>query len=136
MTIWFSFMSIWLWINCITTPAMILWPEFIENKTVFYLLWFNEFIWLLDMIRKFAYQPGKQNQDTYEMAINYMRSTLILDVVALLPQVASGLNAKFLPFKIIRLYQTWLLHYPLEVLVRMWHEDKDQRHNFVLVYAC
>ena len=63
--------------------------------------------------------------DAYENAINYIKSTLIFDIVATLPQIASALSIKFIPFKIIRLYQLWLLHYPLEVLIRVYYADKD-----------
>ena len=89
------------------------------------MLWLNELIWLLDMIRKFGFQPGKQHLDPYDVAIGYMRSTLIFDIASSLPQIASAMNPKFLPFKIIRLYQVWLLHYPLEVIVRIIYQDKD-----------
>ena len=88
------------------------------------------------MVRKFFDKPKKSRAlDVYEIATQYIKSTLILDVVSTLPQVASGLNNRFVPFKIIRLYQTWLLYYPLETLVRILYRNRDQRHIYVNVYA-
>ena len=89
------------------------------------------------MIRKFFDPPKRGRQlDVYEVAINYMKSTLILDVLATLPQVASGLKNTFVWLKIIRLYEVWLLHYPLEALVNMIYSQKAKRKIFVIVYAC
>jgi len=89
------------------------------------------------MIRKFFDAPKRgRARDVYEIAINYMKSTLILDVLATLPQVASGLRAIFVPVKIIRLYEVWLLHYPLEALVNIFYSRKEKRKVFVIVYLC
>ena len=88
------------------------------------------------MIRKF-FDPPKGSRaalDVYEIAINYIKGNLILDVVATLPQVASGLNNTFLPLKIIRLYEVWLLHYPFEAAINAIFSQK--RKVFVIVYAC
>ena len=132
-------MSISLWFNLVSTPLLILWPDITEDsesKTLYYLLWLNELFFLLDMIRKF-FDPPKGSRaalDVYEIAINYIKGNLILDVVATLPQVASGLNNTFLPLKIIRLYEVWLLHYPFEAAINAIFSQK--RKVFVIVYAC
>ena len=120
-TCWKCILSISLWFNLVSTPLIILWPEISDNsesKTMYYLLWLNELLFLLDMIRKFFDPPkGSRATDVYEIAVNYMKSTLILDASATVPQVASGLNNSFLWFKIIRLYDYNLLHYIFEALV-------------------
>ena len=44
------------------------------------------------------------------------------------------MNNNFLPLKIIRLYEVWLLHYPAEAFVNTIYSQK--RKVFVIVYAC
>ena len=94
-------------------------------------------MWLLDIIRKMFVKPKKSRaKDSYENAIQYIKTNLILDVTSLLPQVASGLALRFVPLKILRLYQIELLHYPLEVIVAWRYNKRDKRKIFVVVYAC
>ena len=57
--IWHSFTSFWLWFNLITSPFLILRPELQDNKTFWYALWFNELVWILDILRKFFDKPKK-----------------------------------------------------------------------------
>ena len=138
--VWLIIMSILLWFNLVSSPLIILWPEitdYTESMTLYYLLWLNELCFLLEMIRKF-FDPPKdfRSDDVMEVAINYMKSTLILDVFATLPQVASGLNNSFVVLKLIRIHSVWLLHYPLEVLVGVCYSQKEKRKVFVVVYAC
>ena len=106
--IWYSFISIWLWFNMISSPFIIMWPELNSeenHKTLYYYLWFNELVWLLDIVRKPFDKPKKSRAvDVYENAMAYFKSTLILDVISTLPQVASGLDNKFTALKLVRLY--------------------------------
>ena len=81
-------MSYNLWFNLVTTPFIILWPEIQDpdQKTLYYLLWLNEFFWILDILRKFFDKPKKsRSRDIYENAVNYMKGTLIFDVISTLP---------------------------------------------------
>ena len=101
------------------------------------MLWFNELVWILDVVRKFGDKPKKSKaRDIYENAINYMKSYLLVDLVACLPQIASGLKVQFAPLKLIRIYQVQLLHFPLEGLVEIIYNKSDKRKKFVIVYAC
>ena len=88
------------------------------NEDLKFLLWMNEFYWICDGARKLFFQ-SKPGQDPYETALGYIKSTLILDVIATLPQVASGMNPSFIVLKNLRLYMLWLLHYPFELFVRV-----------------
>ena len=134
--LWHSFVSIWLWFTLITSPFICLYDDFGDSPTMFYMLWFNELVWILDMLRKFFDKPKKSRaRDVYEVAVEYIKSTLILDVIASLPQLVSGMNPSFAAVKIIRLYQVWLLHYPLEVIVNLHYSSRDKRQIFVVVYA-
>ena len=103
----------------------------------FYMLWGNEMFYMLDVVRKFFVKPKKSKAvDVYENAVNYIKSTLILDFIATFPQVASGLNPQLVFLKILRIYELWLLHYPLEKLVHAVYSKSDKRQIFVVVYAC
>ena len=125
-------MSLCFWFTLYTTPAIMIFPEL--NETLIKLLWVNEVMWLLEIIRKVMFNAA-EGEDCMEAALRYMRSTMILDVVATLPQMASLMNQKFAFLKIIRVYQIWLLHYPIEIALniqlRMW----DKIHIDAIVYA-
>ena len=70
------------------------------------MLWFNELVWVLDIVRKFGDKPKKSKaRDIFENAIAYMKSYLIIDLAATFPQITSGLNVQFAPLKLIRIYQ-------------------------------
>lgn len=58
-------MSFWLWFNLISTPFLILWPDLDQSsKSFWYILWLNELVWLLDMVRKFVDKPkGSKAED-------------------------------------------------------------------------
>ena len=64
-----------------------------------------------------------------------MKSYLIVDFASTFPQIASGLNIRFAPLKLIRLYQVQLLHFPLEVLISIIYNKSDKRQKYVIVYA-
>lgn len=112
---WYCGLSICLWFNLMTTPAIMIFPNLKTN--LYYLLWLNEFFWILDIAHKLLMQkkPGK---DPYDMAVSYIKSTFILDLIATFPQVASGMSIEFTVFKNVRLYKIELLHYPLALALR------------------
>ena len=135
--IWKSIAGVWLWFNLVTTPFILLWPELHENKTLWYALWANELVWVLDMMRKLFDKPDKSKAtDVYEIAVGYLKSVFILDLIASFPSIASGLNADLAFLKLSRIYQIWLLHYPFEAIVNLIYNKSDKRHKFVIVYAC
>ena len=120
---WYNFMSFWLWFNMVTTPFVLLWPDLsleTEDYNMWLVLWINELCWFLDMIRKFFDKPPRSlANDTYEVAVAYIKSDLIKDVLALLPQLLTALDPKFAVFKLIRIYQYMWLHYPLESFIKL-----------------
>lgn len=69
------------------------------------------------------------------VALMYMKSTFALDVVATLPQVASFMDAKFVVWKLIRLYMIAKLHYPLEFLIQSCLSSSDDHVVTVLNFA-
>ena len=74
-----------------SSPFIILWPDL--NKDLNILLWTNELIFALDILRKFIVKPKKSREtDTYEIAVAYLKSSFIFDVISTVPQVASGLD--------------------------------------------
>lgn len=63
----------------------------------------NEILWSLDIIRKLMFRrlPG---MDEYTSAVKYIKSTLILDLIAILPQLFSFTNPVYASFRNFRLY--------------------------------
>ena len=114
--VYFCIVSLCFWFTLYTTPAIMIFPEL--NVTLITLLWVNEVAWVLEIIRKAQFNVA-EGEDPMEAALRYMKSTMILDVVATLPQMASLMNQKFAFLKIIRLYQIWLLHYPIELALKI-----------------
>ena len=100
-----------------SSPFIILWPEL--NQDLNTLFWANELVFALDILRKFIVKSKKSRAtDSYEIAVAYLKSSFIFDVISVIPQVASGLDEKFLPFKIFRIFNyVWALHYPFEAFV-------------------
>jgi hypothetical protein len=94
-------MSVCLWFTLLTTPAIMVFESL--NDDLKYLLWLNESFWIVDIARKLVAQQ-KPGQDPFDAAIEYIKSTLILDIISTLPQVASAMNPTFTVFKNVRLY--------------------------------
>ena len=65
----------------------------------------------------------------------YFKSTFALDLIAFLPQVLSGLDPFFGITKMLRLYYYELLHYPIEVLINLYHREKEEKYIYTIVYA-
>ena len=40
-----------------------------------------------------------------------------------------------MPFKILRIYNIWLLHYPAEAFINVFYSDSDEKYRSVLIYA-
>ena len=73
----------------VTTPLILLWPNlslYEENKNLLLGLWMNEIVWLLEMIRKFFdKQENSRAHDSWEVALEYIRTTFLPDLVATFP---------------------------------------------------
>ncbi len=80
--IWIISISLSLWFNLVTTPAIMIFPSLKDDLS--YLLWLNETCWILDIAHKLLMRkvPGK---DPYDVAVSYIKSTLILDLIATFP---------------------------------------------------
>ena len=89
---------------------------------------------MVEIFRK-LFLNSKEGVDSYQAAIDYIKSTFILDVISTLPQVASFLNPNFAFLKNVRIYMIMLLHYPAEVLIELRYRNKDKRYVKALVYA-
>lgn len=119
-TPWFLILSVSLWVNLITTPLLMLWPHYNEDWLT--LLWLNEAIWLLEIARRLLFS-AKDDEDSYEVALNYIRSSLLLDVIATLPQIASFLDVKFTFLKIVRIHMITKLHYPFDLCLSKYLKE-------------
>jgi len=80
--VWFCVLCAFLWFNLVTTPAVMIFPEM--TKSLMNFLYLNEFVWFLDIVRKLLFQ-NEAGEDTYTSAVKYIKSTLILDLISLMP---------------------------------------------------
>ena len=104
------------------------------NVTMKNLLWINEIVWILEICRKIFFN-AKKGEDPYDVAVQYIKSTMLLDIMATLPQAASNLDVKFIILKNIRLFKIALLHYPVELLLTNYFSQRDKHYVKALVYA-
>ena len=113
----------------LTTPAIMIFHEIGEELGN--LLWLNELIWFFEIIRKLLFQKT-EDQDAYTSAVKYIKSTLILDVLALGPQLFKFMNPSYAVFKNFRLYQISLLHYPATLILQKLPSIEGEHHLKVL----
>ena len=66
-----------------------LFPKLNDSLTI--ALWVNEFTWLLEIVRRVMFN-AREGEDSYDAAISYAKGALAFDLVATLPQVATGLD--------------------------------------------
>ena len=103
LVIWLTFMSFVHWFNLLVTPIVMLWPELWPSPS--YSLWLCELMFLLDVLRKcFVRKPKSLAIDSYDIFVEYLRSSLIIDLIPLVSSFFSGMNLKFTALKISRLY--------------------------------
>lgn len=83
--LWLYFMSCLHWANLITTPIIMIWPQLFPSPD--YMLWFLEVCFMFDMVRKSLVRTHKpdSDEDFYDIFIDYLRSTMILDLIATVP---------------------------------------------------
>lgn len=114
-----TLVSFFLWFNVFTTPAIMVFP--ILNEKIGNWLWLNELIWFLEIVRKLIFQnvqDDDEGEDVYNLAVAYIKSTLILDVIAIAPQIFYFMDPNFAAYKSFRVYQVSLLHQPATIIIR------------------
>ena len=82
-----------------------------------------------------AADTNQSNDDFYDTAVAYIKSTLILDILASLPQLVTGIQPSVVIFKFIRIYRKNLLYYPFEAMVKHTCKNRDMQFKNVVVYA-
>ena len=132
--IWKVLMSNMHWLNLITTPIVMLWPELFPSPS--YTLWLIETFFLIDIVRKgFTKKPKSTASDNYEIFVEYIRSNLILDLVATIPNVFSGLATQFAFLKIIRVYEVDELYFWMEAVMRAIKSSSSEGEKDDIAYA-
>ena len=122
-------MSVIHWLNMLSTPIALIWSNIFVAPN--YFLWAIEISFLIDILRKFFIKkPKSVATDVYEVFVEYAQSNLILDLISSLPQLLSGLDSKFLWFKIVRIYEIDMLHFALaKIMRRIYHNQSDSEKN-------
>ena len=130
--IWLCVLCCFQYFNVATTPAIMIFPEL--NEELMNLLWINEIFWFLDIVRKllFQYKPG---EDTYNIAVKYIKTRLWLDLIALLPQILYFMDPDLAFTKNVRLYQIWLLYYPAQLLIKKMPQIRGAHQERVITFA-
>ena len=92
---------------------------------------------MFDMVRKSLVRAKQPNSDDdfYDIFIDYLRSTMILDLIATVPQVFGGMSTKFAFLKIIRVYEINMLHFCFSKLIRYLKGQKPKSESDDLEYA-
>ena len=140
--LWRFNMTFWLWFNMLHIPFVMVWPDLSieeEHKGIWFSFWINEFVWLANIVVQCVQKEEKRGvilSDQYDIAVNYIRSTLILDLLASLPQLISGINPYFVIFKFIRFHKRKLLYYPCEEIVSLFCAYREFQFIHVIIYSC
>lgn len=138
---WASFIFVWRllmsfvhWFNLISTPLLLLWPELFLSPS--YSLWLNEFCFLLNMVTKcFTKKPKSAATDNYDIFVDYFKSNFILDLIATVPNMFSGMNIVFAPLKLVRIYEIDQLHYTFTHIMYCVKHDKSQSEKNDIEFA-
>ena len=129
VTLWMCLMTIIHWLNMLSTPIAMIWPNTFTTPNYFF--WTIEICFLFDILRKcIAKKPKSKAIDVYEVFVEYVQSNLIMDLIPFLPSTLSGLNPKFLFLKIVRIYEVDMLHFAFaKILRRVYHMQSESEKN-------
>ena len=117
LLVWINIMCWVHWINFLAIPITMLWPYLFPSPSK--TLWMIEFAFLLDIVRKCVdKKPKSLAVDNYDIFVEYLKSNLILDLFATMPNLFSGMGGDFTFFKMIRFYEIDMLQYSLAALMR------------------
>ena len=120
---WLCIMSFWNWFNLITAPHIMLYPELWPRSSI--ILWLQEICFLFDIVRKsFVAKEKSMTTDFYEIFIEYAMSTMIFDLIPIVPNIFGGLNPKFAFLKILRIHDIAMLYYIFTLIIQ-W---KNRNH--------
>ena len=88
------------------------------------------------MIRKcFVAKEHSTATDFYDIFIEYLQSTLVLDLIATVPNVFGGLNPKFAFFKILRIHEMDMLYYIFKIILlfKLRNQPKSVSDDYIFV---
>ena len=90
-TLWLCLISFVHWVNLVLTPIIMLWPMLFPSPS--YTLWLVEILFLCDILRKCVLKkPKSLATDSYDIFVEYLRTTMFIDLIALIPSIFSGMN--------------------------------------------
>ena len=120
--------------NLLTTPIVMLWPELWPQPNL--PLWCIEIIFLMDVLRKCVIKKqGSFAEDSYDIFVEYFGSNFLIDIIPLVPNLFSGLDLKYTPLKIVRVYEIGLLHFFLGHLARAACVKKTESEKKDIIYS-
>ena len=92
-------------------------------------------MWFVDMVLQCFVNWEDHRSSQYDLALTYMKSTLIIDLIALLPTTISGLHPSFVIVKFIRLYRINLLYYPCQAIVDVFCFYRESQYIYIIIYC-
>ena len=86
----------------------------------------NETGWILDILRRLLFD-ATEGEDSYAVAVEYIKGQFVWDILATVPQAASYLGQKFVFMKVFRLSQLSLVVYPIEIVFGIYFSKRDKK---------
>lgn len=131
---WLCIMSFFHWINLLFTPIVMLWPELFSSPS--YSLWLIEFFFLMDVLRKCVIKKqGSFALDTYDIFVEYFQSSFLIDIIPLVPSLFSGMDLKYTPLKMMRVYEIHSLHFVMGHMVQAFCIMKSASTKKDIIYS-
>ena len=108
IVMWQIVMSFLHWLNLLITPIVMLWPELFPSPSA--LLWLIEVFFIINILLKCGIRKPKSYAiDNYDIFVEYLQSTLPIDVISTLPHFFSAMDNKFTFLRILRVYEIDML---------------------------
>ena len=115
LLLWLCIMNCVFWFDMLSTPLLLVWPEFIFSLTIF--VWICDTFWILHICINFITIKNNGSRDLLEIALYYMRRLFIIDLLATLPPILSAHNPSLLMLRILHYPQLYELLLPLRWLL-------------------
>lgn len=129
-------MSFIFWIDNISTPILLLWPDDYSEDLSFW-IWLCDICWLINILVNFLeIDPNYDTIDPLEIALRYLKSVFIIDVIATVPPVIWRENRTVRMLRALHVYYIEVIMVPIKWgLVRLFPASPHRRVIFSLFFG-
>lgn len=127
--LWLNCLCLFLWFNLYSTPLIMIFPDL--NQNILPSLALNEIAWVLEMFRRLFFN-AEEGQDSYTVAIDYIKSDFVFEFLAAFPQVFSYLDQQYAFMKLFRLYKLSLTVIPIPTATNLLFQERDKKFTQAL----